>query len=449
MSRPPAWTLTLLASIAFFASATLAQSRYGSSQPGTGGFTPRISCNQAWMGNGALTVDLDSALPGALAYIVLASLPGNTSVGGTPINVNPGAIIIVDTVTVDANGRAQYPVPLAFTAIPGLAGIPIFAQYLVVDTGAPFGTLAASQGLDIRLTMDREVFVGTSVGGGADPYYLVDPDGFSLDDNASSAFTDNCSGAVFTDFGTDLYVSSSIQGTISHADVDDAANPIWTNFTTFQNQAYGLGYDATNQLLWCLGDQGAGRELYAFSVDQTGPYGLPDREHHGRRQSGTGRALGPQPSGRIAAVLQVFGSQVFIYDTDPNSPTFTQQITTLFVPSSVISPFALNTQVMITPDDDQVLVLIQHAGAVGGELARFSFNLGIWIDHDMSTLAVDNLGANSNPPVPFGSAPAASLSLATESSSASAASAATAGPDASTCPPIRSRGTGCRRQERL
>jgi len=65
----------------------------------------------------------------------------------------------------------------------------------------------------------------------------------------------------------------------------------------------------------------------------------------------------------------------------------------------------LNVRIRFSPDDLECYVLIQNAGTIPGEIARFFVPAGTWFDHDPATAAIDHIGPMANPPVPFGSAP--------------------------------------------
>ncbi|MCA8973860.1 MAG: hypothetical protein KDC98_04025, partial [Planctomycetes bacterium] len=112
------------------------------------------------------------------------------------------------------------------------------------------------------------------------------------------------------------------------------------------------------------------------------------------------------PDGRRAALLGLLPSTLTIVDTDESSPTFLQNLVTA-VPIPVNQPSALDidTQVRLTPDDRYALILLQLPGATPGELARFDLLTGAFVDHDLTTAGIDNIGPQSLPPVLFGGAP--------------------------------------------
>ena len=253
-----------------------------------------------------------------------------------------------------------------------------------------------------------EVFVGTSVGGSTDPYFLSDPQTFALSHSGGNTFSDNVTSAVYTNGGLELYVGSSINSSINRADRSTSV-PTWSTVTTFSGGgAYGLTLDEARDRLWCVTDpSGAGTELVAVDVDNaSGTYGTVVAQTSGLGAAGFVERWGLSPDGNQAAVLQVFGNALYLWDLDPASATYLQQTGTLLVPSSVSSAFILNVHVRYTGDGKQLLVLIQHAGAVPAEVARYDFGTSAWIDHDPATSVVDNIGAMSSPAVNFGSAPA-------------------------------------------
>lgn len=123
---------------------------------------------------------ISSAKPGAAWALLLDVVPGPTPSPWGPFCVGPGAIVIADSFgglhpPVDANGEATFGGPLD---IPGLIGVPLHLQALVVDSSAPFN-LARSDGFEFTVRAPRvyatsgghsiDILDGRALGVGAAP----------------------------------------------------------------------------------------------------------------------------------------------------------------------------------------------------------------------------------------------------------------------------------------
>ncbi|MBN2491291.1 MAG: hypothetical protein JXQ29_10635 [Planctomycetes bacterium] len=405
--------------LAVLAGAAAAQDPYGNGQPGTGGFTPVLSCNQAFMGNGLFTFRIHNGLGGGTGLLGVSTRPGRFLLGKTeiliglvppdPILIRP--IVLGGTPNQPGAGTAIVPVPLAFPPMPALAGAEFFAQFVAMDFPMP-GSPATSRGLKIELTYPPLVFVGTSVGGNIDPYYLVDPQVNLLVHQGGATFSDNVTGAAFTYGGRGLFVGSSFTSQVNYADVTTTV-PVWrTVYTSAGSGCYGIGYDKANQRLYTLTDPGSSqRELVALDVAN------PASPSFGTLLANTVNLTGGNPmterwalarSGKQAAVLVGFINTInlVLVDTDPRSASYLKNLVTAPVPMSGTGGLSLATRVVFTPDEDVVLVLIQNAGTNPAEIARYDVVGAQWLDHDPTQPGIQNIGVTSVPPVAFGSAPA-------------------------------------------
>jgi hypothetical protein len=396
-----------------------AQDPYGNGTPGTGGYIPTLSCNQAFMGNGFFAFRISNGLGGGSGLLGLSTQPGRFMIGKTEVLVGlvpPDPILLVPvmlggTPNTPGAGTATIPLPLAFPPIPSLAGLDFFAQFVAIDFATP-GSPAASRGLKVELTYPPLVFVGTSVGGSTDPYYFVDPQVLQLVNQGGSTFSDNVTAAAFTYGGRGLFVGSSIRNEVNYADVTTIP-PTWkTVYTSSGSGCYGIGYDKPNRRLYTLTDPGnTQRELVALDVAN------PSGPNFGKPLGNTVNMASGNPmterwtlarSGKQAAVLVGFINTInlVIVDTDPKSSRYLQTLVTTPVPMSGAGGLSLATRVLFTPDEDVILVLVQNAGVNPGEIARYDVIGSKWLDHNPSQTGIQNIGVNSAPAALLGSAPA-------------------------------------------
>ncbi len=399
----------------------MAQYNYGVGHPGSGGLTPRISCGQAWMGNANFSIKIDQAIGAGTGYLLVSPTPSNTTLfGGLPFYVDVNNLhslsylVLGGTPGVAGDGSADFPAPLdSFGVIPSLAGVPFFCQALVFDSAA-VGGAAMSPGLILYLTMPPEVFVGSSIGGSSDPTWLVDPQSATVNSQTNS-IVDNCDGAVFTTDGLDLYVNSSLDPAIRHADMS-VNPPSWSTFMTFApgTISYGLAIDELNGILWCVADLGGGSGLEFIGIDANKnslSYGIV-------LYSAPTTALGGyvgiwhMTSDLKIVAPEIFSGDIEIFDMDPSSGTFLQNIATITPPGGAGGPFgggAGATAVTTSRNGDQLIFCLQGLNAGPAEIARYSQSAGAWIDHDLVTPGIQNMGPSSSPPIILGSA-ASSLS---------------------------------------
>jgi hypothetical protein len=256
--------------------------------------------------------------------------------------------------------------------------------------------LAAQAGNEI-------VFVGTSVGGNADPHYFVASGTGAIANSGGNVSTDNVTDAVWADTGRNLYVSQSIQPRVSRAQWN-GTTPAWSTFYAAPGACYGLGHDRGRQRLWVLtGPSGSTRELHCLDADpnsagygtlitQTTVLGTASRERWEL-----------SPSGNLAAVPHVFlqGGLFQIVDTDPASATFLQIVVSTTVPNAT-GGFSFATDCAISIDDQYAYLLYTGLGTSG--LAVMHIPTATWLDFDSATpgqqdfvitLAVPNLMALS------------------------------------------------------
>jgi len=127
---------------------------YGLPSAGTGGLVPQMMAGvPANVGNPDFKVGLSNARGGAPVVFLISLQPAATQILGVNIDVALGAELHVPGVLEGAAGAAgqgygTLRVPLPYE--PGLAGITLYTQWFVWDTGVPAGA-ATSRGAEIRL----------------------------------------------------------------------------------------------------------------------------------------------------------------------------------------------------------------------------------------------------------------------------------------------------------
>ncbi len=394
----------------------MAQYNYGVGHPGSGGLTPRISCGQAWMGNANFSIKIDQAIGAGTGYLLVSPTPSNTTLfGGLPFYVDVNNLFSVSylslggTPGVAGDGYIDFPAPLdSFGVNPSLAGVPFFCQSLVFDSAA-VGGAAMSPGLILYLTMPPEVFVGSALSGSSDPAWLVDPQTAAVKSQNNSV-GDNCDGAVFTTDGLDLYINSSITPAIRHADLS-VNPPSWSTLMTFApgTNSYGLAIDELNGILWCVADLGGGSGLEFVGIDvneNSLSYGIV---LYSAPTTALGGSVGiwHLTSDLKIVAPEIFSGDIEIFDMDPTSGTFLQNISTITPPGAAGGPFgggAGATAVTTSLDGDQLIFSLQGLNFGLAQIARYSQSTGAWFDHDLSAPGIQNMGPSSSPPVILGSA---------------------------------------------
>lgn len=385
-------------------SSSHAQRTYGVSQPGTGGIAPEISCQQAFMGRADFGISVKGGLGGSTAYLALAAADSTGTQSGIPTNIDPASLLLLTSMTlggssgVAGDGTGFFAVPLSMPVMSAFAGVHFFAQVIIVDPGA--GGLASSTGLEVTLTMPPLIHGATSVSGSCDPHALIDPATSAVTMQSFCANNVAAGSACFANNGLDLFVASSLSNRIEHCDLR-GSTPSWTTLVNLPGMPIGARFDEEQQWLWTLeAASGTQRELVAIDTN-----GVVQASTAGLSGGGLVEIWTLSPSGKLAAVSSVLQPTIKLWDTDSSSPTFLQSIATLASPSSLGSSIRINTCMEFSPDGESLFVSIQNIGTTPGELARYSFSLGQWIDHDFTTPVVDNIGPASVPPVPLGSAP--------------------------------------------
>jgi hypothetical protein len=120
---------------------------YGSGCPGTGGIVPAIGGNGLpQIGNPGFGINVQNGLPSSIALLAAGISSANIPVGPCTVLVAPPWATLA--LPLDASGTGSTPLPIPNS--PQLAGVLLYAQYLVIDpNGAFLGFASLSNGLEM------------------------------------------------------------------------------------------------------------------------------------------------------------------------------------------------------------------------------------------------------------------------------------------------------------
>jgi hypothetical protein len=123
---------------------------YGSATAGKGEREPTIRTRgAAWVGNDRFTWYVEGISPTAAAALLIGFLPIDVDINGLRLLVD---VFTVPGVVIPAlqGSPTQRVVPFPIPLQPALAGLSLFGQALVADTGSTLGWLS-SAGLEVRV----------------------------------------------------------------------------------------------------------------------------------------------------------------------------------------------------------------------------------------------------------------------------------------------------------
>ncbi len=295
---------------------------------------------------------------------------------------------------------------------PSLAGNTVYAQALI-DEGSGF---AATNAIEVRLTMPPRLLVATSVLGDTDPVYVVDPVTQTVEHqfNGSGpgvipAGVSDVTDAEFGFDGTRAYFSQAVgstataAGTLGVHELDMTASPpTWTILYSGSGSAHGVGVDDVRARVYALmGWTSSTRELvavdcrvgsptYGVAVASTAGVGSPSRWIDRWELS---------PDGTRAAMVTTFSRELLIVDTDPASPGYMSWNVVGVVPTGAAIATHV-TDVDFSPDGQRLIFSINLIGfgSIPGEVARYDLSSASWIDHNGAMPGVQNIGPDSVPP---------------------------------------------------
>ncbi len=204
------------------------------------------------------------------------------------------------------------------------------------------------------------LFVGSSTSGSTDQHvFAASATGAVLVANGSG-FTDNVSGAVWSDTGRRLYVSQSLASRVVVADWD-GQNPSWSTLFTASGPCYGVERDAARSLVWTLAPDASGsRQLFGLDADLGSPFYGQVVAQTASLTNSLRERWSLSLSGNVAAVPKAILGTLDVVDLDPASSSYLQVIASSAVPGATGFAFAVDAQV--STDDRFVYLLYMGVG---------------------------------------------------------------------------------------
>lgn len=244
-------------------------------------------------------------------------------------------------------------------------------------------TLALAQG------SSEAIFVGTSVSGSTDPYYLLNPTTGAVLATGGNTSSNNVTGVTYTRGGRELVLSSSLGNQVTKADAL-ASTPTPNVLTPFPAATYGVAEDALRGRLWTLVQVPSGTELCVIDYNPSSAgYGVVIGSAGGISASvGLTEQWALSPDGNCAAIPGVsFSGQVALVDTNPTSATYLQHTVTspLFnIPSST---FAFD----VSFDSTGRFVVVCASNATDTLFPIWDRQTNTWVDTLPGTSAINHI----------------------------------------------------------
>ena len=237
------------------------------------------------------------------------------------------------------------------------------------------------------------VFVGTSVGGGSDPWFLVDPDTQSVIAQGASPRVVNIRGAFYHPNASEFVVTSETRREISSSPLlgttPDFTTPTFLttipsiNVGSSELTVFDAVFDDVHNRIFTIGREGGlfstRRQLHILNGD-------PDSPNYGELMSTTeipflvaSEDITLSDDGNTLIVIPSFFMGTFaIVDVDPASPTFltvTESAPTGVPSASPFIPLALGG--FVGPNSRFVTFLFS-----GNFLPKYDLQDQVWIDSD-------------------------------------------------------------------
>ena len=385
-----------------------AQANAGDGSPGSGGFVPELSSPQPWMGRSNYALRIENGLGGANALFGICAAPAAFTWNGAPAWMDTTRLVFRLGLTLGGTpgspGAGFFDIPMTLP-VPNnaLAGRTFWAQAAIFDAGAAPAGVCTSNAIALTLTLRPKVLVGTNMGSPSNWYSV---DGPSMAPGSSGNFSFNLMGGASRLGGLDEYLAVSGEG-VYHGDWSSGSlvwNLLWSDYPSIVE---GLELDEARNLLWTMVNDSSGQEeLVAIDVDASSlTYGQTAVMTSGVGAVGIVQPWALSADGNTAAVVKILSDSVYLWDLDPASATYLQNTALLDVPAHNNSVIHLVTTVAFSPDGQELVALVQHAGSTNAEVGRYDRGAGLWIDHDPTALGAQCLGDLSVPALAMGSAP--------------------------------------------
>lgn len=219
------------------------------------------------------------------------------------------------------------------------------------------------------------IFIGSSIAGDTDPWYMVDAESGALLGGGPNAMTNNLSGAAFHPLTDELLVSSTLGETVFSVplvgNVPDFSMPVFE--TDFNASAFDVQYDSRYDRILTVTRSGPGNTVHVLEGDPTSPaYGTSQ----GSIVTDEGQSYGlSEDSTLLATAPIVFDGAFTLVDMDPASPDF---LTSSEPPASFVPNLTFGTGITISPDNRFVNMLISGIGRI--HLGQFDRQTQTWAD---------------------------------------------------------------------
>jgi len=243
---------------------------------------------------------------------------------------------------------------------------------------------AAAQRRDPEL-----VFVGSSVAGDSDPYWIVDVANEELVFHGRALEADNVSAASWDARAGELVTVATLGRVLCRVSGIGRGAPTWNVLTTRPHRPHGLAVDLERGRAYTLeGDSSGQRALLA--IDDT-PGSARRGDVLARCTDWVGSSAERwtlSPSGRFAVVptMLMQNGAVSWIDTDPASPNYMRMVGNCAVPD--VDSFAFCGAVELSPDEQfAVLAIARVSGSV---LARLHLSTRRWVDCDLNSPGVQH-----------------------------------------------------------
>jgi|GEM_PF-5348783 len=225
-------------------------------------------------------------------------------------------------------------------------------------------------------TGNEVVFVGSSTSGSVDQHVFAESSSGSVLVASGVSYTDNVTGAVWSDQGRRLYVGQSLMNRVAVAEWD-GANASWSTFYSAAGACYGVHMDRSRQILWTLAPGAAGsRQLVGLDAALGSP-GYGQVVAQSSSLSSTLRERwGLSFSGNLAAVPMALLGTLDVVDLDPGSPNYLQVVVSTPVPGA--SGITIAVDLKISVDDRYIYLLYTGVGPSG--LAVYDMTAGAFLD---------------------------------------------------------------------
>ena len=209
------------------------------------------------------------------------------------------------------------------------------------------------------------LFVGSSTSGSADQHVFAESASGSVLVAGGESYTDNVTGAVWSDQGRRLYVGQSLMDRVSVA-AWDGAIASWSTFYSAGGPCYGVEMDAGRNILWTLTPTATGtRQLVGLDALLGSPtYGQVIAQTASLTATLRER-WGISPSGNLAAVPAALLGSLDLVDLDPASSTYLQVVASAPVTGASGLAFSMSAEV----DAAEAYAYLLYAGTATSAIA--------------------------------------------------------------------------------